>query len=201
MKRGFYRPPQGPPIQKEIETFHQDLLWQINDPLSQQNLLAKVNPLQRAPSAPTVVWQEMQRIQKNWLQNVPSTSSGNFEEAEVASIHELEGNGLLRRVNKKETQVSMIADVPQEVDCDNGEPHTTKFLMRDKFSRACDSMAPSMMEKFKAISYGTRQPLEVEKLQDIPPRKVFETAHAPETPRQEDESQGIYLFGEKTCHV
>lgn len=157
-----------------------------------------MNPLERAPSAPAEVGQEMQGIQKDWSQNVPSTSGGFFEEAQVASVPEIEGNGLLRRVNENETQVSMIADVPQEVECDNGEPQTAIFLMRDKFSRACDSMAPSMMEKFKAISSGTGQPLEVEKLQDSPPEKVSETAQAPETPRQEGESQGIYLSGQKT---
>ena len=198
LKRGFGRPPQRPPVHQENETFHQDLLRQNSDPPSQQNLPVKVNPLQRAPSAPAEVWQELQGIQKNWSQNVPSTSSGIFEEAQVASIPEIEGNGLPGRVNENETQVSMYAYAPEEVDCDDEEPHTTKFSMRDKFSRACDSMAPSMMEKFKGISSSTDQPLEVEKLQDSPLEKIFETAQAPETPRQEGESQGIYLSGEKT---
>lgn len=135
----------------------------------------------------------MHGIQKDWSQNVPSTSGGFSEEAQVATIPKKEGSGLPRRDSENETQVPMIADVPQEVECDDGEPQTAIFLMKNKFSRACDSMAPSMMEKFKAISSGTGQLLEVEKLQDSPPEKVIETAQAPETPRQEGESQGISL--------
>jgi len=128
---------------------------------------------------------------KNWSQKSEPLSKAISTESQAATVHKSEkietGSSNTNRNHPEETEVSMVTDNDDNDDMDPEDDIDPRAISTfKKFARACDSVAPSMIEKFRATSGHSLDVHEMEEFSE----KASGTPQAPETPRQVGESQG-----------
>lgn len=181
--------------------FQIDVRPQSTDLVEQRSCFANTALLPVVPSAPSGFGQEVVDVQKNGLRKTISLSQVTSTEAQSAAAHKSEKTGTEPSNTNSpwETEGSRITDDNEKVVSEGVNPREVTAEIRKKFARACDSMAPSMMEKFKSATTSGRS-LELHESEEIFAEKVSGTPQAPETPRQVGESQGKPLEA-KNQHV
>ena len=172
------------------DAFQPEVLPQSSDPVEQKSCSTNTALLPVVSSAPSGVEQEVVDVQKNELQKRNSLSKITSIEAQRASAHKPEKTGSKSSDidQAQETEFSKIKDDDEEGESEDNNSRELTAEMRKRFARACDSMAPSMMEKFRAIQSG--RPLDLHEIEEAFAEKASGTPQAPETPRQVGESQG-----------
>lgn len=145
-------------------------------------------PLQRVPSIKAAPKHNLNAPQEELLRqsidpteqatysDVKSTAAINSEEAESDPSDRNSSRGF---------EDNKINGVNEEVDSGLSSSQERTAEMRKRFARACDSMAPSMMEKFRAAALPGHK-LEVHENEEYLSEKSSGTPQAPETPRQEE---------------
>lgn len=172
----------------ELNAFQPNLLTQSSDPSSQPSCSPKSAVLPRVPSAPAGLGQDVVDVQKNWSQKSESLSQAISNESQAAAAHKYEkvetGSSDTSTNHPEGTEVSMTTDDDDDVESEDDDPRELNTFK--KFARACDSVAPSMIEKFRATSGHSLDVHEIDEFSEKAPG----TPQAPETPRQIGESQG-----------
>lgn len=183
------RSPSAPTVPwHELNACQANLLSQSSDSSSQQSCSPKL-ALPRVPSAPAALGHDVVDVQRNWSQKSEPLSQETSTEAQamaptaVYKSEKIEA-GSSGTNPPEETEVSMITDDSDEEDSENEDPKELSTFK--KFARACDSVAPSMIEKFRASSGQSLDVIGIEAFSE----KISGTPQAPETPRQVGESQG-----------
>lgn len=148
-------------------------------------------PLQRVPSIKAAPKHNLNAPQEELLRqsidpteqatysDVKSTAAINSEEAESDPSDRNSSRGF---------EDNKINGVNEEVDSGLSSSQERTAEMRKRFARACDSMAPSMMEKFRAAALPGHK-LEVHENEEYLSEKSSGTPQAPETPRQEEKPE------------
>lgn len=192
-----YRPPlqrssSAPAVPwHELNAFQPTSFSQSSDPSSQQNCSPNsALRLPRVPSAPAGLGQDVVDVQKNWTQKSEPLSKAISTESPAAAVHKSEnieiGSSGMNTNHPGESEVFNITEDDDDVDPED-DMNPVELNTFKKFARACDSVAPSMIEKFRASSGQSLDLHEMEELFE----KASGTPQAPETPKQVGESQGI----------
>lgn len=173
----------------ELNAFQPTLFSQCSDPSSQRSFCLNSAVLPRVPSAPSGLGQVGVDVQKNWSQGSEPLSKAISTESLAATLYNSEmietGSSDTNTNHPVVTEVPMITDDDDD-DVDSEDDINPRELNAfKKFARACDSVAPSMIEKFRATS---GQSLDVTEMEFS--EKASGPPQAPETPRQVGESQG-----------
>lgn len=150
---------------------------------SQQSCSPRSAGLPRVPSAPAGLGQNLVEVQKNWLQKSEPLPQAISTESQAKPEKVEIGSSDIHTIQPEETGVSMTTDDDDDDDDDNINPKGLSNFK--KFARACDSVAPSMIEKFRASSGHS---LDINEMEELFGQAG--TPQAPETPRQVGESQG-----------
>ena len=173
------------------DAFQPDVLLQSNDHVEQKSPSTNTALLSIVPDAPSGVEQKVEGVYKNGLQKSNSLQVTSTK-AQIGAAHKIDMPRIeyLDPNHPKETKVSRITNDNEEVESEDVNSRERTMEMQKRFARACDSMAPSMMEKFKAATTSGRS-LELQEIEEIFVEKASGTPQAPETPQQVGESQGM----------
>ncbi|KAG0579924.1 hypothetical protein KC19_4G135200 [Ceratodon purpureus] len=187
-----------PPLQRSssapVESWHKsdafqsDVLPQSSDPVEQKNSSTNMVLLPVVPNSPSGVEQKALDDQKSGLKTTNSLLQVTSTEAQGAAHEAKTGTDSSDTNHPQETEVSKITDDNEELESEGVNVRERTAEMRKRFARACDSMAPSMMEKFRAATTSGRS-LELHEIEEMLGEKASGTPQAPETPRQVGESQ------------
>lgn len=138
----------------------------------------------------------MEEIREEWLRNARSPYGNSFEEGRVVPIHTPDKQGIVmldaKEKDMDDLRVRSVAVVPETGDDDLLD--VTLPVTTSRFSRACDSMAPTMVQKFRAAISNSVEPSQENEYAQLMNEKVPGTPQGPETPRQVGECQGMAII-------